>query len=114
MLKCTTCNKNFNYKRGRNSHTRCGSCAANTRRHAKKQKAIQYKGGSCSVCGYNKCYYSMIFHHLDPNSKDFDLGGNHCRKWETIKAELDKCVLLCHNCHGEVHAGITVLPKSGV
>lgn len=67
-----------------------------------KQKAIEYKGGKCINCGYNKCTTSLVFHHRDPNEKEFGI-GNKLAKWETIKAELDKCDLLCLNCHGEVH-----------
>ena len=47
-----------------------------------------------------------MFHHLDPELKDFGISGNANRSWDKIQVELDKCVLLCANCHSEVHAGI--------
>lgn len=78
------------------------------RRKKLKLLAIDYKGGSCALCGYKKCVYSMCFHHLDPKTKDFHLSKNgHTKSWLKIKEELDKCILLCHNCHGEIHAGIS-------
>ncbi|MCK9567327.1 hypothetical protein M0R72_00050 [Candidatus Pacearchaeota archaeon] len=67
-----------------------------------KQKAIEYKGGKCIECGYHKCTTSMVFHHRNPEEKEFNI-GNKLVKWEIIRAELDKCDLLCMNCHGEIH-----------
>ena len=76
-----------------------------------KQKSVDYKGGCCELCGYNKCLRSLVFHHRDPLQKDFAIGENRpgykkSRNWELIKNELDKCQLLCHNCHNEVHENI--------
>lgn len=67
-----------------------------------KQKAIQYKGGSCIICGYSKCAAAMDFHHKNPAEKDAIKAH---WSFERNKAELDKCVLLCCRCHREVHAG---------
>jgi hypothetical protein len=88
----------------------CRQCAidkVNTFRRNLKQKALGYKGGCCQICGYNKCVWSLTFHHLDPSKKEFAPGAKNVKSWEAVKKELDKCVLLCHNCHGEVHAGVT-------
>lgn len=103
MINCTKCNKKYKYKRGRNSNTRCASCIANERRHKLKIKMVEYKGGKCSSCGYKKNLAAITFHHIDPNKKDFNISGAHCRSWEKIKLELDKCVCLCFNCHVEIH-----------
>jgi len=74
--------------------------------------AIEYKGGRCSICGYKRCQRSLSLHHLDPKKKDFGLSSKGLtRSWERIKKEIDKCILLCANCHMEVHEGITQLPK---
>lgn len=71
-----------------------------------KRKAIEYKGGCCFTCGYDKSQSALQFHHLDPNEKDFHLAAKgHTRRWVDVKKELDKCVCLCANCHAEVHAG---------
>jgi len=53
----------------------------------------------------------LSFHHLDPTGKDFGVGGAHCRAWATIKAELDKCVCLCKNCHEEVEDALDWRPQ---
>jgi predicted nucleic acid-binding Zn ribbon protein len=71
-----------------------------------KKKSIEYKGGKCVVCGYNKCSRSLDFHHLDPNEKDYNISRNKNKKFENMIPELDKCVLVCKNCHGEIHEGI--------
>ena len=67
-----------------------------------KQKAVEYKGGKCQICGYDKCVKALVFHHVDPSIKDFGI-ANVSKSFENIKTELDKCVLLCSNCHIEVH-----------
>ena len=63
------------------------------------------------ICGYDRYLGALDFHHLDPNKKSFGLskkGLTH--SWEKIKSEIDKCILVCANCHRELHAGITQLP----
>lgn len=67
-----------------------------------KQQCIEYKGGCCSRCGYNKCSTALEFHHLDPSQKEFGITSRNV-KWETLKVELDKCILVCANCHREIH-----------
>ena len=50
------------------------------------------------------------FHHKDPAQKDISFGKmkTNCIKWEAFKLELDKCIVLCHNCHAELHWDYTV------
>ena len=87
---------------------RCRKCrvdAVDKRRRLLKQKAVEYKGGNCINCGYNKCLAALEFHHVDPTQKDFALSNDgHTRSWEQIKNELDKCILVCANCHREIHS----------
>ena len=73
----------------------------NWRRKAKK-KALELMGGMCQNCGYNKCARSLTFHHVNPMEKDFNIAGISI-SWHKIKMELKKCVLVCSNCHGEIH-----------
>ncbi len=108
---CVICEKNYLYDR-KKGHTRnkCGTCMVNIRRFDRKKRCLEYKGGKCEHCGYNKSSSALVFHHRDGTDKDFGVGGNHCRKWETVKAELDKCVLLCANCHAEEHERLILGP----
>lgn len=70
------------------------------RRLELKFKAHQYKGGKCEKCGYEGLPASFDFHHIDPSVKSFSISSDpHTRKWERVKEELDKCQLLCANCH---------------
>jgi predicted nucleic acid-binding Zn ribbon protein len=77
-------------------------------RQRTKRRAIFYKGGCCQLCGYSKSVRALQFHHLSPGEKDFNV-SRASKSWQTIKNELDKCILLCSNCHAEVHEGIVSL-----
>jgi 5-methylcytosine-specific restriction endonuclease McrA len=79
--------------------------AVKKRRRKIREKAIHYLGGKCQICGYGKCAEALEFHHLDGSSKDFGISSRgHARSWERVRSELEKCMLLCANCHREVHA----------
>jgi DNA invertase Pin-like site-specific DNA recombinase len=67
-----------------------------------KLKLVEYKGGVCEKCNYNKCINALEFHHLDPSEKDFTISG---KSWsfEKLKKEADKCILVCNRCHTEIH-----------
>ncbi len=74
------------------------------RRKDLKDKSLRYKGNSCKICGYGKCKEALVFHHEKTGKKDFAVsGGGYTRSWERIKRELDKCILVCANCHAEIH-----------
>lgn len=64
---------------------------------------IEYKGGKCERCGYNKSMRALEFHHLDPSEKDFGISKQINRNINDLKKEVDKCILLCSNCHAEIH-----------
>jgi 5-methylcytosine-specific restriction endonuclease McrA len=70
---------------------------------------VEYKGGCCSICGYNRYIGSLEFHHVNAEGKDFTLAHAKNTVFEKIKAELDKCVVLCANCHREEHARLKAL-----
>jgi len=60
------------------------------------------------VCGYGRYQGALEFHHLDTSKKDFGLSTKGLtRSWEKTKRELEKCILVCSNCHKEIHAGLT-------
>jgi len=73
------------------------------RRRILKEMAVEHAGGSCERCGYDGYIGALEFHHKDPTQKDFSIATNS-KGWETIREEVDKCMLLCSNCHKEVHA----------
>ena len=74
------------------------------RRKETKLKAIEYLGGKCADCGIidDPCVYD--FHHINPSSKEISFGSKRSLSFESIKDELDKCVLLCSNCHRKRHS----------
>jgi hypothetical protein len=72
----------------------------------KKKRAVDFMGGTCVGCGYNKCIAALEFHHKDPSIKS----GNSTQwlkwPWEKQVIELSTCILVCSNCHREIHAGM--------
>ena len=59
--------------------------------------------GKCIICGYNKSLHALTFHHRNPEEKEGTVGQMLDWSWDKLKAELDKCDLLCSNCHKELH-----------
>lgn len=104
--KCKECNTtkfgDF-YEKHHNLCKKC--CSQNTINKGRlmKQRAVDYKGGCCELCGYNKCIASLEFHHVDPSEKDSDARNFRYWKWERVVTEIDKCILVCANCHREIH-----------
>jgi len=85
------------------------------RRRKVKTLAIEYKGGKCQICGYKKYQGALDLHHIT-GGKEFGIADKgYTRSWEKVKTELDKCILVCANCHRELEAGITQLSRvSGI
>ena len=80
------------------------------RRKKVKLMAVEYKGGKCQLCGYCKCVEALDFHHKDPKTKKFGIGyKGYTRSWDAVRAELDKCVIVCANCHREIEAGVVTI-----
>lgn len=107
--ECVLCGNTFE---GHGSRKYCFDCVpyksgesgyASSIKRAMKKRAIELRGGRCERCGYDKCIAALEFHHRNPEEKSFRLGDgyNHC--WEDFLKEVDKCELLCANCHAEEH-----------
>ena len=75
-------------------------------RDIKKERIVRVIGEKCAICGYNKCLDALELHHIDPSQKDFTISANVNLSWEKTAIELRKCILLCANCHRELHAGV--------
>ena len=79
-----------------------------------KIKAINLKGGMCCMCGYNKHYGALEFHHTDPSTKEKQWDKLRLCAWDKIVAELEKCILVCANCHREIHHEIKQKEKQRI
>jgi hypothetical protein len=119
MRTCTTCNKDFflsagfEKRIGRQGNVtfryECKTCRNHKktiRENRKKKELIVYKGGKCSICDYNTYAGSLDFHHLHESEKSFSIGKNRDKSIPILKKEVDKTILLCSNCHREVHGGM--------
>jgi hypothetical protein len=89
---CKSCNNKYTVEKGR----------------LNKKKAVELKGGKCENCGYNRYIGALEFHHLDPTKKEITISRT-IQSFERLKTELEKCSLLCSNCHREEHARINGL-----
>lgn len=81
-------------------------------------KAISYlklKYG-CAICGYKRCERSLDFHHINPKEKRFNISNppKHLAHWKVVEKEIQKCVLLCSNCHRELHSHLIEIPKGEI
>ena len=110
--KCTRCGvvkelSSFYLKAGTgNVLSHCKDCSNRqtvVRQRALKQKAVDYMGGKCQKCEVTGDPAIFDFHHKIPEEKDFDLARRKLSSFDTIKPELDKCMLLCACCHRLVH-----------
>ena len=71
----------------------------------RKLSLVKNAGGRCSLCGYQKNLAALVFHHTDSSGKDFklDMRSLSNRKLEPVLREINKCILVCANCHAELH-----------
>lgn len=82
-------------------------------RKSSKRRMVESMGSSCHVCGYDTCTDALAFHHLEPHEKELSFGAIRAnpKSWAKIVEELRKCILVCHNCHSEIHAGVIEWPE---
>lgn len=92
----------------------CNTERVTATRRNNKIKLIQMFGGKCSQCGYDRYAGALEFHHLDPEHKDFGIGsGKISFSLKRMIEEAKKCVLVCSNCHKEIHAGFIQASPNG-
>lgn len=84
------------------------SKSRNTKRRKTKTEYQERLGGSCQICGYMRCQNALHFHHIDASRKKFTISDAVRKKFtqEEINEEIQKCILVCANCHAEIHAGL--------
>lgn len=104
--ECTKCAEILPRSAFSGTNGKCNICVAIQQRQ-KRQKfkkiCCDYLGGKCSNCAYSRCIAALQFHHEDPAHKDFEISRFRHNNFDKIKQELDKCILLCSNCHAEIH-----------
>jgi hypothetical protein len=92
---------------------RCRRCrieSVSEWRRRVKLRLIEEFGGSCQLCGYDRCPAALEFHHLDPREKEFSVSRQGAtRSYAEVRGEAKKCALLCGNCHAEVEVGFRTL-----
>ena len=75
------------------------------RRFQAKMKIIKYLGSKCVDCGTseNRIHWTAFqCNHRIPKEKSFSISDNKCISWAKLKPELDKCDLVCANCHSRI------------
>ena len=75
-------------------------------RHNLKRRLLYVMGDKCCICGYNNCSSALEFHHIDPTQKDFSISSNANIAFESAILEIKKTILVCANCHREIHEGL--------
>lgn len=110
-FKCCQCHQvldisNFFIKKNSKPFHYCKSCwnaYIAKRLVERKNKLIEMMGGKCEKCGYNKCNAVLDFHHIDPSIKEYTISTRNL-SLKKITEEVKKCILLCANCHRELHS----------
>jgi transposase len=93
----------------------CRSAAVTRRRQKVKMILVQEAGGACRICGYRSNMRALHFHHVEPADKRLELNAKGVAlSIKTLRAEAQKCVLLCSNCHAEVEDGTASVPASAL
>lgn len=73
------------------------------RGYTKKLQLLKLKGGCCSKCGYSANLAALHFHHLKDKSFPLDIRMISNTNIKKLLVELEKCIILCANCHSELH-----------
>ena len=111
---CSNCNSfisKINFHKDKNKSCnlssyckKCNIVLTIQRQRNFKLLCVEYKGGKCCACGYQRSIRALEFHHINSNEKDFNISHSRLKTFDdSIRRELDKCILLCSNCHREEH-----------
>ena len=100
---CKSCGEEREYK---TRDLKCSTCRSKEVRRRNKKKALELFESKCCKCGYDKCFSALEFHHKDEEKKEVNLSTIWLSSWKKIEKELQKCILVCANCHRELHEGL--------
>jgi len=108
MKECSKCHivKEKSEFYGHGSKSWCKNCFnkyCHERWKSRKFEAVQLMGGCCCQCGYSKNLSALDFHHVNPSEKESNWGAISKKPWNVVIQELKKCILVCKNCHAEIH-----------
>lgn len=116
ILKCQECGREYEYYRSisikrpkfnkGHTTTHCNTCCQARRRNIRRKQILELRGKACELCGYDACPRALSFHHVNPSQKKFSISGSELRSWERVQEEIGKCILICMNCHAEIHDGM--------
>ena len=106
LCKCGETDGNKFYQKSKTCCKKCHNDRLMSAWRNNKVKAVDHKGGKCMRCGYNKYIGALEFHHRDPTTKECAWDAMCRWTWARIVEEINKCDLLCANCHREVHEEI--------
>ena len=106
--------KEFYDRKGKGVQSFCKKCFNDRIKSfwtKRRLDVIKDKGGKCSVCGYSKNPAALELHHKNPKDKKASWGKIKLMGKEKFKAEIKKCVLICANCHRELHNPLNLSSK---
>lgn len=75
-------------------------------RQQRKKDLVKVHGEKCKLCDYSKCIGALQFHHINAEDKGYTLSNGNCHSLESDLEESKKCILVCANCHQEIHSGL--------
>ena len=111
--KCVECDKkiSFSLKKSQKKYcsNRCRERAGERNKRLRKKIFVDGFKDSCELCGYGTYKGALDFHHRDPGDKSFNIADYENYSYDKLENEIKKCIVLCRNCHSEVHAGISCI-----
>lgn len=122
IKKCSNCKKEKNIEKdfyhtnskGKKGQSFCKTCFSrycSNRWKQRKLDMIEYKGGICVHCKLQVHWAAFDFHHLNKKTKEYSWNKMRLMNIDKCKKELDKCILLCSNCHRIEHSKDMALPE---
>lgn len=107
VLTCPICSKTYVLGKPKGGTTKmCSSCRTRTNIANMRTSYKKVAGEKCMKCGYNKCTQALQFHHIKPEDKSFIISYAYSRSKAKVINEINKCILICANCHAELHASL--------